>query len=498
MELSQGKTVDSTAFQKMIDGNFGSGNATGTIGGGNYIITITRNGTNYKMSSSGKLETLDELPIDFEPGVLEKSGNTYTINSIEDLVAFSYNVNSGTELYTGKTVTLGRNLDFKGSKDSYVDENAKYKKDEFGYTPDDTSSTTIKSYMTDTNGEGFYPVGGKTYDIAFAGNFDGKNKSLSNLFISSEFKYVAFIGQSKGDTIANLKILNCNLSSSSAGIMAGIVGYCNEVKKIDNCSTSGNISCSSQVGGIVGATGSVVTITNCYNDAIVTGNYQTGGIHGAGGVLNIINCYNNGKVLSNNNNAGGISGNAGEQIINCYNNGDIKGSDGSIVGGILPLNGGTVKNCYNFKSVIGGTVVGGIISQGYAQTVLDNCYNIGTIKEIQGAPIGGILGYGSTTTNCHNTGTIIGKNSSYVGEITGGSTVDDTNDYLLKTDNEGNSINANANGATGKTQAEMDEIMSVQGFVNLMNTYVAENNADSSKTKLKTWKIENGFPVFAE
>ena len=40
--------------------------------------------------------------------------------------------------------------------------------------------------------------------------------------------------------------------------------------------------------------------------------------------------------------------------------------------------------------------------------------------------------------------------------------------------------------------------MSVQNFVNLMNTYVAENNADSSKTKLKTWKVENGMPVFAE
>ena len=337
MELSQGNTVDSTAFQKMIDGNFGSGNATGTIGGDNYIITITRNGTNYKMSSSGKLETLDELPIDFEPGVLEKSGNTYTINSIEDLVAFSYNVNSGTELYTGKTVTLGRNLDFKGSKDSYVDENAKYKKDEFGYTPDDTSSTTIKSYMTDTNGEGFYPVGGKTNDIAFEGNFDGKNKSLSNLFISSEFQFVAFIGQSKSDTIANIKILNCDVSSSKQGaFVAGVVGV-TRYGNFNNCLVSGKIEArnnsSMSVGGIVGqaAGSSKITITNCYNESNVIGNSNNGGIVGLCSG-EITNCYNCGDI-SGNGYSGGIVGNQGTAI-NCYNKGKVN-SNNTNAGGII-------------------------------------------------------------------------------------------------------------------------------------------------------------------
>lgn len=337
MELSQGKTVDSTAFQKMIDGNFGSGNATGTIGGGNYIITITRNGTNYKMGSSGKIETLDELPIDFEPGVLEKSGNTYTINSIEDLVAFSYNVNSGTESYEGKTVTLGRNLDFKGSKDSYVDENAKYKKDEFGYTPDETSTTTIKSYMTDTNVEGFYPVGGKTNDIAFEGNFDGKNKSLSNLFISSEFQYVAFIGQSKSDTIANIKILNCDVSSSSTDSMAGIVGFSNGTK-IDNCSTSGNITCSNKTSGskIAGISGYIDTnsiIINCYNESNIN-DIEKGNNGGIAGLCmgEILNCYNCGDI-SGNGYAGGIVGNQGTAI-NCYNKGKVN-SNNTNAGGII-------------------------------------------------------------------------------------------------------------------------------------------------------------------
>ena len=174
MDLVQGKSVDTTAFQSIVDGNFGSGNATGTIGGNSYIITVKRTGINYQMDSNGNISELAEIPIDFAPGILEQSGNTYTINSIEDLVAFSYNVNSGTELYEGKIVTLGRDLDFQNDK-SYVDASAKYKKDDNGYTPDTTSTTTIKRFMTNTEGEGFVAIGNQGFSgNKFAGIFDGK------------------------------------------------------------------------------------------------------------------------------------------------------------------------------------------------------------------------------------------------------------------------------------------------------------------------------------
>ena len=84
--------------------------------------------------------------------------------------------------------------------------------------------------------------------------------------------------------------------------------------------------------------------------------------------------------------------------------------------------------------------------------------------------------------------------ASKSGEIVSSGTVDNTNNYLEKENN------ANANGAVAKTQSEMDEIMSVQSFINLMNSYVSTNNSDSSKTKLKTWKVdeETNLPVFAE
>ncbi len=77
---------------------------------------------------SNYLYKKDEKPGDLGEDTAEGTEkDPYVINSIEDLVAFSYNVNSGKNVYQGKTVTLGRSLYFDGSYNSYADENAKYK-----------------------------------------------------------------------------------------------------------------------------------------------------------------------------------------------------------------------------------------------------------------------------------------------------------------------------------------------------------------------------------
>ena len=58
---------------------------------------------------------------DENPGELEQEGtDTFVINSIEDLIFFSYDVTTNGTTYEGKTVKLGVNLDFNSDK-SYVD-----------------------------------------------------------------------------------------------------------------------------------------------------------------------------------------------------------------------------------------------------------------------------------------------------------------------------------------------------------------------------------------
>ena len=493
MELSQGNTVDSTAFQKMIDGNFGSGNATGTIGGGNYIITITRNGTNYKMGSSGKIETLDELPIDFEPGVLEKSGNIYTINSIEDLVAFSYNVNSGAELYEGKIVTLGRDLDFQDDN-SYVDANSKYKKDENGYTPDSTSATTIKTLVT--TDIGFVPIG--DYSKGFVGKFDGKNYCLKNIYVKSNLACGGVFGFIKDESI----ISNLGVKSGSiyaAGYSGGICGVLSN-SKIDNCYNGANID-SANSGGIVGfSNGSVSIISNCYNTGNITAYSPVGGICGIGNP-EIINCYNKREISSSTTNAAGIAGEA-SKVINCCNLSNII-SEKYSASGIMMSSGSNISvlNCYNAGEITGKQGSFGICCNNTRnkKTInIENCFNTGEIKgKNEYSSFGaGILSYNNqgndviTLKNCYNSGIINTDQFTNSGEIIGEGEVSSDN-YYQKRDS-----NANSNGSTGKDN--LSEVITLQKFVDSMNSYVEENNLDSTKTKLKTWKVENGMPVFAE
>ena len=274
--------------------------------------------------------------------------------------------------------------------------------------------------------------------------------------------------------------------------MGGIVSQnvSNKIN-INNCWNNGEvISLTSIAGGIIGlCKGETI---DCYNTGNISSSNNAGGIMGNAGGGKIINCYNKGIIESSNNSAGGVLGSTSSnfEIINCFNNGTIIGNFNA--GGIQGNGSNTViSNCYNFKDITSDNKAGGISGDTKSIT---NCFNSGKV-EVQGdsSPVGGIIATinGGSITYCHNTGTVVG--GSINGEIHSYIQVDNTNDYLKK------DINATTfKNAVGKTQAEMDEIMSVENFVNLMNSYVQENNADSSKTKLKTWKLENGFPVFAE
>ena len=318
MELSQGKSVDNNKFQHMVDENYGSNKATGTIGGNTYIITVARTGINYQMDSNGNIGTLDELPIDFAPGVLEQNGNTYTINSIEDLVAFSYNVNSGTQSYEGETIALGRNLDFQDDN-SYVNSTAKYLLNDYGYS-ENASGTAIQNLLTDKSNQGFVCIGnGKSN--GFNGLFDGKGYSISNIYMNSSDFGGLFGSSSNSIEILDLKIIECDIKAQNP--VGALVGICNNTS-VYNCFASGIISGSTNVGGLIGYTNNG-KIYNSYNNVTVTSNTNAGGIV-AWCSGEIVNCYNKGNVSSVENYyspaegcLGGVMGSGTATIINCYN-----------------------------------------------------------------------------------------------------------------------------------------------------------------------------------
>ena len=254
------------------------------------------------------------------------------------------------------------------------------------------------------------------------------------------------------------------------------------------------------IGGTVAIGGNSTAPTNLKSFA--------GGFVGyAGGEFsNILNSYNNGNVSGSGSCVGGIIGEGycdSAELINLYNTGNITSTtSGGEVGGMIGYfneSKAKLENCYNMgnidnKAYYSGGMVGNTNS--YTEK-WSHCYNSGNVYA-KGGNAGGIIGYGyyQELNECHNTGDITvpeeKNNSSYVGELVGGSTsktfVNCT--FLKKT------TNANDNGATPKE--DMTETMSIQNFVTLMNSYVTTNNTDTTKTHLKTWKLENGLPVFAE
>ena len=93
MEKYQGTEITQEKFQEYVDEYFGTNNANGSKEGENdYIIEVVKTGNIYEITEEGNTEEIGnkaDMKKDENPGVLEVEGNNYTINSIEDLVAFS-------------------------------------------------------------------------------------------------------------------------------------------------------------------------------------------------------------------------------------------------------------------------------------------------------------------------------------------------------------------------------------------------------------------------
>lgn len=250
-----------------------------------------------------------EVPqvIDANPGILEGSGtelDPFVINSIEDLVFFSYEVRSGNNTYEGQNVNLGINLDFKANK-SYVDP---FRDDYeiYGYNGD------LKTLLT--TGNGFIPIGeteGTVIEKNFQGTFNGCGHTISNLYINSNHLRTALFSINLG-TIRNLGIINTRLyiddqkyQGTGSTYIAAIAAQVKENSIVDNCFSSGEIisNCVS-VGGIAGYCNG--SITNCYNLCNITCSVnlknetvvsKVGGIVGnMGSSGNISNSYNYGTI----------------------------------------------------------------------------------------------------------------------------------------------------------------------------------------------------------
>ena len=453
--------------------------------------------------------------IDENPGQLEQEGtDIFVINSIEDLVFFSYDVTNGNN-YSGKTIKLGVNLDFNSNK-SYVNpNNTDYGK--YGY------SGPLKQALT--SGTGFRPIGSQDETNCFYGTFDGNNKVICSLYMNintDEDIKIGFFTRNYGE-IKNFGLINTNLTVlGNMPFVGAITGASHN--NIYNCCVTGNINVTGNswtaVGGLVGQFFGKADIENSYNLANINckniksenggANISCAGIIGqtGDGEINIEKCFNRGNITAdggyNDINVAGICGGANPnnngKIKNCYNSGRLEGNSlqgRSIIGGIIgQLLGVEVLYSYNSGNIITNTEkieVGGIA--GIQDKPISNVFNIGeiTIKtssdEIHAGGISAAGAYTSTNiNNAYNIGKInLEENvsSEHVGSISGNAGFIALNNcyYLKGTYNVG----ANGDNLQGVTELEnISDFPSVLEVVNEEGAFKEDSN-----------NINNGYPILS-
>lgn len=342
------RKLEKETLQKNLDEIIGEGKTIVYDTGEGYEIFFEDSGLYYELDKKGKIG-------DYKTGVIAKvSGNIfvdekgkaldgeespYQIKCIEDLVVFA-NLANGRGNYinakgdiekienynsfNGKNIELTRTLNFN-SPTSYADLSIKWSYDEGqdAYIIDETSTTNLMEIITDTNGVGFVPIGGKisSNNILKMNCFNGGCHEIQNIYMDRKNDIVGIFPYTSS-TIENLGITGTYVGASQGG---SIVGRSSE-GKILNCYSKVNIT--GTAGGIIGETRKTVII-NCYNKGNISGD-------AAGGITC---CYT-----------------SESSIINCFNSGTISASSGwqpfySNCGGIFAAAQGTVANVLNSCSL---------------------------------------------------------------------------------------------------------------------------------------------------
>ena len=233
------------------------------------------------------------------------------------------------------------------------------------------------------------PIG--TSSNPFKGMLDGKDYTISGIYINSKEERQALFGYNNG-TIQNFILVDGYIKS--AGFVAGITAINSSSGKIINCVNYIELyATGNQNGGIVGSNSGI--IENCENRGYLELNSTSGGICGNNTASGSIKkCKNTHEILLKDFNIGGVVGENSGTIEECYNLGNILTSTSYArygKGGIVGKNYGIIKKCYNLAEIRSNNWnVGGIAGGNEENGSIEFSYNIGQITG--STNIGGIAG----------------------------------------------------------------------------------------------------------
>lgn len=282
---------------------------------------------------------------------------------------FMFNLNYGNNVYAGETNTYTMtNVYSEGNYDSEVrsvDEVTISSVTEMlyfvdyvneGHTPTDLTFVLISdidlSSVCNENAGNWTPIG--TSANKFDGEFSGDKYIISGLYFNS----------------------------TDDNVVAGLFGYTN-YSYIKDTIVTGSITATGNnctVGGVVANCEG--RISNCTNECVIE--------------------------VGQNGNVGGICGISNNTINSCRNIGNVEGGDGTYIGGIVGkiMADNTIYNSYNLASITGDEQhVGGIFGTNEVADIsavsAENCYNMGSIEDINNGAICGVLSTNTAINHCY-------------------------------------------------------------------------------------------------
>jgi hypothetical protein len=213
---------------------------------------------------------------------------------------------------------------------------------------------------------------------AFSGVFDGNGHAISGFTYTAESgEYIGVFGNiSAAGRVENVSLVDVNVIGRN--YVGGLVG--NNSGTISNCSSTGAVSGSYELGGLVGYNGSG-TLTGCYATGSVSGYSFVGGLVGYNTWGTVSYCYSTGIVSGgyNSDYVGGLVGENSDNsnVTNCYAAGEVAGDYD--VGGLVGMNDhSTITRCYSSGSVSGYMYIGGLLGWNYSGTTADSFWDTDT------------------------------------------------------------------------------------------------------------------------
>ncbi len=305
-------------------------------------------------------------------------GDPYLIATAEHMLKMDANMTRGEITY----FKLIDNIDMDGIE--WVSLNNVAKDGHFDkYINFDGDNKTISNLTPDTSKP--YPslfgvmngtVQNLTIDNATIGGSDKKSGAFAGYIGSSDSSFTPFV--------SNVKVINSNVGSSSSRITNFCGGFAGQIQKsgttlkdvsVEDTEVYGDSGSNKQAGGLIGEIKSGATLEHCHSTAKVDARAYIGGLIGeteapSDETIIVSKCYYSGpSVSASYRYAGGVVGHKnGEgtlQITNCYVTGNIS-ADSGWAGGISGNHykgTTTIENCYVTGSVTASFGAGGIVGQ---------------------------------------------------------------------------------------------------------------------------------------